>query len=194
MAQEYILRSFEKGDFQDAHGNYWCTAAFEGFGEPVKWVVKDPTKPQEGRSYYGEITEQTSKAGKPYWRFYKKQRQDAPQNAAGTAWKDTSDGQRQGMCMNNAAAYINLRNANEDMPAKDWAAMVHEFAKALYELGGLENTPEVEVAGQQRTLVEMFNETRAAREDTVHPVNEDEPINLDDIPFNQDPSRSLKGF
>lgn len=72
--QEYKLLQFEIGDFKDPNGNTWCTAVFEGEGEPVKWVVKQPEKIVEGQSYYGEIVSKESKAGKPYQRFYKKQK------------------------------------------------------------------------------------------------------------------------
>lgn len=71
MAQEYKLIQLKPGDFQDNHGNTWCDAAFEGVSEPVKWVVKDPRAYTEGESYYGEIKDMTSKAGKAYLRFYR---------------------------------------------------------------------------------------------------------------------------
>lgn len=189
MAQEYVLRSFKKGDYQDAHGNYWCDAAFEGFGEPVRWVVKDPLKIKEGESYYGEIKEMTSQAGKPYMRFYKQIRtedgtpsggsQGAPK---GSGWKDTSDGQRQGMCINNAAAFICAQNTENAMGAVDWAKLVHEYAAALYALGDLAKP--VEDPPMKRSLTETFNTLRATTQapDDVAPYT-DEPINLDDIPF-----------
>lgn len=76
MAQEYELISFEKGDFQDNFGNTWCNAAFKGVSEPVRWVVKDPMSVNLGDVVYGEIKDMTSKAGKPYLRFYKEQREE----------------------------------------------------------------------------------------------------------------------
>jgi hypothetical protein len=71
MAKEYKLTAFEKGDFQDTHGNFWCTAVLQGIGEPVKMVVKDPMKFEVGMELYGEVKTQKSKAGKDYLRFYR---------------------------------------------------------------------------------------------------------------------------
>jgi hypothetical protein len=69
MPQEYEIIQFKKGDFQDNHGNFWCDMALRGVSEPVKIVVKDPTKYQDGDKIYGRITQETSKAGKSYQRF-----------------------------------------------------------------------------------------------------------------------------
>lgn len=74
--EEYELVQINPSDFQDPHGNTWCDVAFKGISEPVKWVVKDPRSIKEGESYYGEIKDMTSKAGKPYLRFYRSQRPD----------------------------------------------------------------------------------------------------------------------
>lgn len=80
MPQELKLTLFEKGDYQDPHGNYWCNATFElpdgTIEDHVKWVVKDPMTVKVGESYYGELEEKTSQQGKPYLRFYRKQRPD----------------------------------------------------------------------------------------------------------------------
>lgn len=80
MAKEYELTAFDTGKdpYVDQHGNTWCTAVFLGEGEPVKWVVKDPTVVGVGKLYYGTITEETSKAGKPYLRFRREKLPDAP--------------------------------------------------------------------------------------------------------------------
>lgn len=82
MAQEYELSAFDTGKepYVDQHGNTWCTAVFVGEGEPVKWVVKDPTQVKIGNSYYGTITEEKSKAGKPYLRF---RREKVPEGSTG---------------------------------------------------------------------------------------------------------------
>lgn len=172
MLKDYKLVSFEKGDFQDFHKNYWCTAVFEGVGEPIKWVVKDPTKVTEGETYYGEIKEETSKAGKSYLRFYKKQAPDAQgasQGGGSSAYSgERSDGMRQGMCINNAANFINAQNVANSMTPAEWAQMVYEFARALYSLG------ELTAANVPPAVSDAFNVTN---EDM------DKPINLSDIPF-----------
>lgn len=76
--KEYTVRIFKIGDFQDNFGNTWCDVVFEGEGEPVKWVLKDPTKVSEGDKVTGDIQEKTSKHGKAYLRFYKEQQDTRP--------------------------------------------------------------------------------------------------------------------
>lgn len=75
-SKDYEVSSFKPGDFVDPHGNYWCEAAFKGVSEPVRWVVKDPTSVQVGQVVYGRVTDETSKAGKPYLRFRREQKED----------------------------------------------------------------------------------------------------------------------
>lgn len=48
----------------------------EGVGEPVRIVVKDPMQFQAGMTLYGDITEETSKAGRQYLRFRRAERPD----------------------------------------------------------------------------------------------------------------------
>lgn len=98
MAQEYTVLQFKKGDFQDAHGNYWCDMALEGVGEPVRIVVKDPMQYSDGMVLYGEVKEMTSKAGKPYNRFYREQRPEGQQSLptnkpqqSDQYWEDRND-------------------------------------------------------------------------------------------------------
>jgi hypothetical protein len=47
-----------------------------------------------------------------------------------------SDGQRQGMCINNAASFVNVAG-DASMEAQAWADMVHAYASALYNKGDL---------------------------------------------------------
>lgn len=78
MAKEYEITALDVGrePFVDQNGNTWVTTVFMGVGEPVKWVVKDPTKFKVGDKVYGSITDEKSKAGKPYLRF---RREKAPE-------------------------------------------------------------------------------------------------------------------
>lgn len=184
--------SLEKSDFQDQHGNYWCTAAFEGVSEPVRWVLKDPMKVHEGETYYGEIKDATSKAGRTYLRFYKQQNPNtAPAvggNSTGSGWKDNSDGQRQGMCFNNATLFVNMMLGKSDVAAtpEEWADMVYGHAQELYKKGDLTPKQPEQVqmpTSQSQSLSQQYRERRAEASDTVYPLNEEEPINLDNIPF-----------
>jgi hypothetical protein len=183
MGQEYKLRTFDKGDYTDPHGNYWCTATFEGLGEPVKWVVKDPTKVHEGQTVYGEIKEMTSKAGKPYMRFYKQQRPDGeptgntPSSERSSGYKDNSDGMRQGMCINNATQFVNVMSERLETPMapEEWAEAVYAHAQALYLKGDLKKAAEV--------TNENLQSVGLAKQDAVYELNEEQPIDLNDIPF-----------
>lgn len=83
--QEYKILQFKKGDFQDAHLNYWCDMALEGVSEPVRIAVKDPMTYSDGMTLYGHITDETSKAGKPYRRFRKDQRDEGQQSFSGAS-------------------------------------------------------------------------------------------------------------
>jgi hypothetical protein len=99
--REYEIVHFEKSDFQDQNGNYWCNVLFKGAAsEPIKIVVKDPTDSvfSVGSILYGRITNETSKAGKPYNRFRREKKPDAPT----TLGNDGSTGNSQGWKSNDA--------------------------------------------------------------------------------------------
>lgn len=81
--QLYTIKDFSVGDFKDPNGNTWCEVVFaEDPSEQYRWVVKDPVKVTLGTKVYGHIEEKTSKAGKPYNRFYRDKQEDAPQTAS----------------------------------------------------------------------------------------------------------------
>lgn len=62
----------------------------------------------------------------------------APAGSQKHEYKDNSDGQRQGMCFNNAANYITASTPPERMLEADmWAKHVYNYANALYKLGDL---------------------------------------------------------
>lgn len=130
MAKEYELTAFEAGDFKDQHGNVWGTAVFLGEGEPVKWVVKDPLSIKIGQKYYGSITEEKSKAGKPYLRFRREKVPDGTQNASGG--KFDSEGMAWGNALTNATQLvINFQEAG--MTLDDATNCVIDTAKQLFE-------------------------------------------------------------
>lgn len=119
---------------------------------PVKMSRK--TLPVVGEEVYGEIKTNS------YGAYFKKD--DMQPTASGQsvdvghkAWspmkKDNSDGQRQGMCINNAANYINTQG--KLLTADEWAKAVHSYGSALYRLGDLSmEQPEVTAD----TLMDFF--------------------------------------
>ncbi len=111
MAQDYKLLYFKDSDYKDSFGNTWCDASFEGISEPVKWVVKDVSKIELGKLYYGEITMETSKANKPYRRFRTKQKPE--ENTGSTSSSSVGEDIRAQFAIKAAVAL--LRNPEADI-------------------------------------------------------------------------------
>lgn len=81
------------------------------------------------------------------------------------AYKDNSDGQRQGMCINNAANYV---NANEkDLTPVAWAEQVWRYANALYNFGDLkkEDVTEALDTGTLDEIADVPDDGRISLED-----------------------------
>lgn len=62
--------------------------------------------------------------------------------AAKPAWKDNSDGMRQGMCFNNAANYVATLEFTKALTNQEWAELTFSYAQSLYRLGDLNQAPE----------------------------------------------------
>lgn len=88
--QEYELSFIKPGDFKDQNNNYWVDATFVGFGEPVKIVTPNPSNWEVGKKYYGEILEQTSKSGRPYYRFKRSNQAPTATQALTSNFRDDS--------------------------------------------------------------------------------------------------------
>lgn len=109
--KDYELTALDTGEpnpFKDDYGNTWCTAVFLGIGEPVKWVIKDPSTVKVGETYYGEIKEMKSKANKPYLRFYKAKKEDTPAGHGSKSDQAYNDGMRWGNSLTNAVATMQI--------------------------------------------------------------------------------------
>lgn len=104
------------------------------------WTTKEYTEGQElqGNIVDGKFKKYkapydgSTKSSTPYKKPY------------GAVQADKNDGQRQGMCINNAANYVNATQGDK-LEANDWATMVHAFAQALYNKGNLTSTSDDEV-------------------------------------------------
>jgi hypothetical protein len=53
------------------------------------------------------------------------------------SYEDNRDGMRQGMCINNAANYVNALSFDNALTDHEWAQTVFSYATALYALGDL---------------------------------------------------------
>lgn len=87
--KDYEITHFKAGDFQDNFGNYWCSMALKGVGEPVKIAVKDPTQFHEGMSLYGLIETKPARSGGEYLKFKRMQREEGQQPIVSVASAQT---------------------------------------------------------------------------------------------------------
>ncbi len=174
MAQEYQVRQFNKGDFQDPHGNYWCDMSLEGVGEPVKIVVKDPMQFKDGMTLYGNITDETSKAGKPYSRFRREAKPDQQPFESSKPeakkdddkyWEDKNSAIKAQWAIGQAVKATEMKASIDG-----YFADVEHLAKEFYLM-----VDSVKASGVKESKVDEVFEP--SDEDT------EKPINLDDIPF-----------
>ena len=99
--------------------------------------------PEIGKTIDGEINGGKFKKIK---KEYTPQAEAAPSTPGGPsskpAWKDNSDGMRQGMCFNNAANYVATLEFKSALTDVEWATTVFSYAQALYRRGDLTQAPE----------------------------------------------------
>lgn len=116
------------------------------------WFKKDP---EQGQKVYGHIEGS---------RFKKDKRDDQQQSFSSGQSKPApkrefnQDGMRQGMCFNNAAAYV-LNVSSAPMTPKEWADAVRSYAKALYDASDLavdSSSDEVSEADLAKEAKEVF--------------------------------------
>lgn len=197
MAQEYEVTQFKKGDFQDPHGNYWCDMALKGVGEPVRIVVKDPTQFHDGMSIYGNITDETSKAGKPYQRFRREQRPDDEQPSKPPVtytkdkpteeyWEDKNSAIKAQWAIGQAIKLQTAFAVQKKDPALLASKEVEDAAKYLF--GMVERVKGTEApkapSSPSVSVEDQVAQEQAKRDaDLVHAFDDGTPVNLDDIPF-----------
>jgi len=114
------------------------------------WFKKEP---EQGQKVYGHIEGN---------RFKKDKKEDQQQSFASSKpapkREFNQDGMRQGMCFNNAAAYV-LNVSSAPMAPKEWAEAVRSYAKALYDESDLavdSSSAEVSDADLAREAKEVF--------------------------------------
>lgn len=100
------------------------------------WFKKAP---EAGTEVEGEVKDGKFKKAKKEWKPNENAGGGSATKGAGRApYRDNSDGQRQGMCINNAANYVNgLEFKKAALTDVEWAETVHSYATALYRLGDL---------------------------------------------------------
>jgi hypothetical protein len=181
---------------------YYKKVKLAGHDKPVSVGKKDPSVLQVGSKLSGHIEVNVSDAEDKF--------KPAPlgfvagggqQSFGGKpAYKDNSDGMRQGMCFNNAANWVaTIYKDAENVPgAEAWAKRVYEHANALYklgDLGGSEDTSPKAKTTSNPALVntkdpsakfwpsENDDEANSLYATAATAEELGEPIDLDSIPF-----------
>lgn len=135
MTETYTVQNAMKSGKKDAtFGEEYYVKFVESEQTFPLWFKKDPT----GSKIEGEINGSKFKKVKKEYNPTEK-----PASAGKPVWKDNSDGQRQGMAINNAAAYVQSC-ATEIVPPAVWAKTVIGYAKALYDSSDLNAVAEPE--------------------------------------------------
>jgi hypothetical protein len=107
--------------------------------------------PAVGKEIDGEISNGKFKKIRKEWNPNAAPEGDAKAPATTRpAYKDNSDGMRQGMCFNNAANFVNTLVFEKTLTDREWADLTFAYAQALYLKGDL-NVP---VEGSQEEVVE----------------------------------------
>lgn len=110
-----------------AHGKDFISyyVRFRGDEDPVEISkLADSPAPKEGDVVYGNVTENA------YGKKFKSEKKPFGGRP------DNSDGMRQGMCFNNAAAYV-TEKSDKKLSPQEWADAVFAYAEALYTKGDL---------------------------------------------------------
>lgn len=140
---QYTVRQATATGKSDATYGDEYIVHFEGDAREVKLSRKQPV-------VAGQVENGTIVDGK-YGAYFKKDPFVPGQKATGApapssvpskpAYKDNSDGQRQGMCLNNAANFVAAQHPSDPnripLNYTEWANEVHAYASALYALGDL---------------------------------------------------------
>jgi len=97
--------------------------------------------PAVGKEIEGEITNGKFKKIRKEWNPNAAPEGDVKAPATPRpAYKDNSDGMRQGMCFNNAANFVNTLVFEKTLTDREWADITFAYAQALYLKGDL-NVP-----------------------------------------------------
>ena len=190
MAKEYEVLQFKAGNFQDNFGNTWCDMALKGVSEPVRIVVKDPTTIKDGDTLYGEIKEQTSKAGKTYLRFHREKPEDQQSfTPRGGSHKPSYQPRDDAGIKAQFAIKAAIQYQPDGATLKD----VEEAAIAFFKMvDRVKNSEAVTDSAQGQTnpgtTKEFSNMEDAEFQSLVgsnisKSLDEGTPINMDDIPF-----------
>ena len=107
------------------------------------------SRPDAGKEIEGDIVDGKFKKVKKEWNPNPtSSTKESGSPTTKPAWKDNSDGMRQGMCFNNAANYVNTLEFKTALTDVEWADTVFGYAQALYRKGDLNVAPEASQAAE----------------------------------------------
>lgn len=152
MAQVYTVKGVMKtGKSNPTYGTEYYVQFNESENSFAMWFKKDP---EVGQQIEGDIEGSKFKKAKKEWNANQTASAGTrPATSPTTRSRDNSDGMRQGMCINNAANYVNALEFPKALTDREWATLVHDYASALYALGDLKSPED----RQATTAAEVFS-------------------------------------
>ena len=162
---------------------FYIKCMLEGHDRPVEIGKRSPDAIKEGDIVSGTIQDKPDfeadgfKAESKFGGGYS--------GGGKPAYKDNSDGQRQGMCFNNATSYVNSTVDSNLSPAA-WARQVYDYANALYALGDLGGSESTNPKGMTRLTAKadsQITSTETTSKSASIPgiLNADQPKNGDGL-------------
>lgn len=168
MEKYTVQAAIPTGKSHPTFGTEYTVKFVENEGNFKLWYKEAP---QEGKEQYGTIDG---------WKFKKASKQDLENSGISSpsatpavghapskpAYRDNSDGMRQGMCFNNAAAYV-LAVSPEPLSPNEWAKAVNSYAQALYLVSELSKevpappVKEVTLAEAPKSVQDVFGASPA---------------------------------
>lgn len=153
--QKYTVQNVLKtGKTSPKYGTEFYVKFAESPETVTVWRT-DKNTPAEGQEWEGTI-EGNKFVKKP---FVSGQTESGakPKRTFGAIQADKNDGQRQGMCINNAANFVNgyLLKQDETVTPQEWAEMVHVHAQALYALGNLDGEAQQQTDGTTEEVTDL---------------------------------------
>lgn len=168
MPKYTIQNVMPTGESHDMYGTEYYVKFAES-EETFKLWYK--TKPEEGQEVEGDIDgSKFKKAKKEFVSNQTRTGQSAPRQTYSAIQKDKNDGQRQGMCFNNASSYVEAISPSP-LPPKQWASAVKEYAQALYNLGDLTFNEPGELPVTQVEEVSIDEAPKAVKDIFASPAN-----------------------
>jgi hypothetical protein len=121
------------GETHEMYGTKYVVKFAEDAQTYELWFKKQP---DVGSTLEGTIEGGKFKKEKKAWDGGAKQPYKKP---FGAVQADKNDGQRQGMCINNAAQFV-LAKSEKTLTPSEWADAVFKYATALYSKGDMKAT------------------------------------------------------